>query len=157
MQPEFRGNSGNRGEMKQFLQAVAIAVSVVAALVIGAIIILPFIVTDMIPEQPFEAAELDTIQAAIDTFMTDNALTEITPSTSGAGGEKINLMGAQFHPTLNLELYLRDTPTLCYQWASNGGIISQYDVNADGNCAIDTEKCSRSAGGGYRCQSGFGT
>ncbi len=86
-----------------------------------------------------EEAEADTVQTAIDAFMTDNALREVTPSTSGAGGEKINLRGTQFHATLSLELYIRDTPTYCYQWQRNG-TISQYDVDDDGNCAGDADQ-----------------
>ena len=84
-------------------------------------------------------AEASVVQAAIDTFMTDNSLREVTPSTSGAGGEKINLRGTQFHATLSLVLYIRDTPTYCYQWQRNG-TISQYDVDDDGNCAGDADQ-----------------
>ena len=81
-----------------------------------------------------KATEKVVVQAAIDAFMTDNALTEVPPSTSGAGGEKINLRGTQFHATLSLELYIRDTPTYCYHW-QRYGMISQYDVDDDGNCS----------------------
>ena len=86
-----------------------------------------------------KAAEYDTVQEAIDTFMTDNALREVTPSTSGAGGEKINLRGTQFHATLSLALYIRDTPTYCYQWQRNGTIF-QYDVDDDGNCSSNADQ-----------------
>ena len=79
-------------------------------------------------------AEASVVQEAIDTLMADNSLNEVTPSTSGAGGEKINLMGTQFHATLSLELYIRDTPTYCYQWRSDG-LAFQYDVDDDGNCS----------------------
>ena len=81
-----------------------------------------------------KAAEYDAVQAAIDTFMTDNALSEVTPSTSGAGGEKINIRGTQIHSTLSLEPYIRDTPTYCYHWQRNG-TISQNNVYDDGNCS----------------------
>ena len=59
----------------------------------------------------------------------------------GAGGEKINGPGIQFHATLELQLYIRDLPSAyCYRWQRNGAIIFQYDVNADGNCAIDSDQ-----------------
>ena len=88
-----------------------------------------------------KATERDVVQAALDTFMTDNNLTEVTPSTSGVGGEKINSMGAQFHATLRLQPYMRETAsTFCYRWQSDGQIDFQYDVNADGNCAINAKQ-----------------
>ena len=87
-----------------------------------------------------KAAEWAAVQSAIDLFMTDNALREVAPSTSGAGGEKINGTGTQFHGTLELHPYIRAAATTyCYQWQSGGRIISQYDVNDDGTCAIDAD------------------
>lgn len=91
-------------------------------------------------EEPM-VAERDFLQASIDTFMLDNHLAEVTPSTSGAGGEKINGTGSQFHATLNLQPYMRDAPsTYCYRWQSDGLVIFQYDVNADGNCTADGDQ-----------------
>ena len=88
-----------------------------------------------------KAAEREVVQTAIDVFMVDNNLVEVTPSTSGAGGEKISDTGGQFHATLDLQPYIRDFPsTYCYRWQSNGRVMLQYDVNADGNCAIDTDQ-----------------
>ena len=87
------------------------------------------------------AAELDAVQAAIDVFMADNDLVEVTPSTSDAGGEKINGTGSQFHATLDLQLYMREPASqFCYRWQRDGLIIFQYGVNADGNCAIDANQ-----------------
>jgi len=91
-------------------------------------------------EEPM-AVELVVVQATIDVFMADNRLAEVTPSTSGAGGEKINGTGSQFHETLDLQAYMRDAASsYCYRWQSDGLIIFQYDVNADGNCAIDADQ-----------------
>ena len=91
-------------------------------------------------EEPMEV-ELAAVQAAIDVLMADNNLFEVRPSTSGAGGEKINDTGGKFHETLDLQPYIRSLPsTYCYLWQSNGRIIRQYDVNADGNCAIDADQ-----------------
>ena len=87
-----------------------------------------------------KAAEWNAVQSAIDTFMAETVLTEITPSASGVGGEKINGTGTQFHAPLELNLYLRDLPsTYCYRWRSSGLIIAQYSVNSEGNCVIDAD------------------
>ena len=90
---------------------------------------------------PAEVAEFDAVQAAIDVFMADNDLAEVTPSTSDAGGEKLRGTGSQFHDTFILRDYLRDESTkFCYRWQSNGKVIFQYDANGDGNCAIDADQ-----------------
>ena len=87
------------------------------------------------------AAELDVVQTTINAFMADNDLVEVTPSTSDAGGEKITGTGGQFHATLDLQPYMREPASLfCYRWQGNGQIIFQYDVTADGNCAIDADR-----------------
>ena len=87
------------------------------------------------------AAELESFQWAIQEFMVDNDLAEVTPSTSDAGGEIIRGTGSQFHATLDLQPYMRDAASYyCYRWHSDGEIIFQYDVNADGNCAIDADQ-----------------
>ena len=61
-------------------------------------------------EKPMES-ELAAVQAAIDVMMADNNLVEVTPSTSGEGGEKINDTGGQFHATSDLQPYIRDLPS----------------------------------------------
>ena len=84
--------------------------------------------------------ELEVIQTGIQAFMVDNHLDTVTPSTSGRGGEKIRGTGTQFHDTFILRDYMdQDSTWFCYWWRSDGRIISQFDVNADGNCAIDGE------------------
>ena len=88
-----------------------------------------------------KAAEADAVQYAIDYFMSDNAISEVPPSTSGEGGEKINDTGGQFHATLGLQPYIREfPPTYCYRWLSDGLITFQYDVDDDGNCSSDTDQ-----------------
>ena len=74
-------------------------------------------------------------------MMVDNDLSSVKASTSGYGGEKIRSAGTQFHPTLDLQDYMNQpTSQFCYWWRSDGRITFQYDVNADGNCAIDAEQ-----------------
>ena len=91
-------------------------------------------------EEPMEA-ELAAVQAAIDVMMADNHLVEVTPSTSGEGGEKINDIGGQFHATSDLQPYIRYLPSFyCYRWQSDGLIIFQYDVNAEAKCVIDGDQ-----------------
>ena len=120
----------------------------IAAVLLG-LVTLPLIVicpgglfcSDWDTGEGAKAAELAVVQAAIDVMMADNALVEVTPSASGAGGEKINGMGAQFHATLELQLYIRDLPSFyCYRWQSDGLIIFQYDVNAEAKCAINGDQ-----------------
>jgi len=86
-------------------------------------------------------SEPETIQTAIHAFMVDNDLDTVTPSTSGAGGETINRTGTQFHDTFNL-LEFMDQPATryCYRWWTDGRITHGYDVDADGNCAADTDQ-----------------
>ena len=123
--------------MKRFLKLVTIVVGLFAVL----IIILPFLTADMIPTQEPEERELSTVQTAIDAFMAYNELAEVTSSTSGEGGEKIDGTVGEFHVTLELQPYIRaDTTTFCYRWQGEGLIIFQYDLNAEGNCAIDTKQ-----------------
>ncbi len=88
-----------------------------------------------------EAAERDAFQAAIDVVMADNKLFEVTPSTSGAGGEKINGTGTQLHATLELQPYMSAAATTyCYRWQSSGRITFQYDADADGYCGINSDQ-----------------
>ena len=91
-------------------------------------------------EKPMEA-ELAAVQAAIDVMMADNHLVDVTSSTSGEGGEKINDTPSQFHATSDLQPYIRYLPsTYCYRWQGDGHITYQYDVNAEGNCSIDGDQ-----------------
>ena len=123
--------------MKRFLKIVTIVVGFLAVL----LIILPLLTADMIPTQEPEEAELGTVQTGINAFMAVNDLFEVTSSTSREGGEKIDGTVGEFHVTLELQPYIRaDTTTFCYRWQGDGLIIFQYDVNAEGNCAIDTKQ-----------------
>jgi len=84
------------------------------------------------------AAERETMNTALRSMMVRKDLSQVRASTSGYGGEKIVATSAQFHPTLDLQRYLNSSPThYCYRWDTGGRITFQYDVNADGNCAID--------------------
>ena len=81
------------------------------------------------------------MNTAISTMMVDKDLSQVRASTSGYGGEKIRNTGTQFHPTLNLQPYLDPSAThYCYRWEAGGRITFQYNVNADGNCAIDADQ-----------------
>ena len=116
--------------MKRFLQAVAIAVGVLAALMIAAIIILPFIVTDMIPEQTTEAAELDTIQTAMDAMMTDNDLMTVAANDHTTGSLAVNTWTAlpEGQGAVPLALYLRDNTTEFYFcWDASGFVYPRSD------------------------------
>ncbi len=127
--------------MRRILKIVAISVGVVALGIAVGVAALPFMISHQPGGTEPNAVEQIVVQAAIDTFMAEHVLTEITPSTSGAGGEKINGTGTQFHATLDLQSYIRDLPsTYCYLWQSNGRIIRQYDVNSNGNCAIEADQ-----------------
>ena len=74
-------------------------------------------------------------------MMADNDLSQVTASVSRHGGEKIRSTGTQFHPTLDLQIYMNQ-PTLqfCYWWRSDGRIIFQFDVDDNDNCTIDAEQ-----------------
>ena len=81
------------------------------------------------------------MQTVIDAMMVDNNLAQVTPSTSSGGGEKIRGTGTQLHATIDMSRYMvRDITQFCYRWVADGRIIFQYNVNADGNCAIDAEQ-----------------
>jgi len=86
-------------------------------------------------------AERETMITAIMVMMVDNDLSQVTASTSGHGGEKIDATSNQFHPTLNLQDYLAQATTqFCYRWQNDGWITFQYDVDDNDNCAIDAEQ-----------------
>jgi len=86
-------------------------------------------------------AERDTVQTAIQSLMVDSDLSRVTPSTSGAGGEKITSTSTQFHPTLNLQAYWEPSATqFCYRWSTDGRITFQYDYDDAGNCAANTDQ-----------------
>ena len=116
--------------------------SLVGVMLLAAILLPPFIPfrgSNPPPKNP--DAERETVQTAIQSLMVDNDILEVTPSISGAGGEKITSTSTQFHPTLDLRAYWEPSATqFCYRWDTDGRITFQYEVNADGNCAIDTEQ-----------------
>jgi len=114
-----------------------VVVMLVAAILVP--IIIPFGGTDHPGPNP--GAERDTVQTVIQVLMVDNDLLEVTPSTSGAGGEKIRSTGTQFHPTLDLQAYWEPSATqFCYRWNTDGQITFQYDYDDAGNCAADTDQ-----------------
>ena len=85
--------------------------------------------------------EYHDIQTTIQVLMVDNGLSQVTPSTSGAGGEKIRSTGAQFHPTINLSDYMDLGSTqACYRWDATGRITFQYDYDDAGNCSTYTDQ-----------------
>ena len=87
--------------------------------------------------------ERETVQTIIESMMVDNDLSQVKASTAGRGGEKINSTGAQFHAEFDLYNYMYwDQPAtwFCYSWDTDGRIIFQYDVDDEGNCAIDAEQ-----------------
>lgn len=116
-----------------------VTVPILIAVVLLGLFMLPLFYPGWEEAEGPKEAEWATFQTAIDTFMTDNALTEVTPSTSGVGGEKIDLIGTQFHATSSLDLYMRDTPTFCYRWDSTGKIISQDKPNGAGSCSGEAD------------------
>jgi hypothetical protein len=71
------------------------------------------------------SAEWDAIQSAIDTMMTDTALTTVTAETDAS----FITDGFDFDAgvgTQNLSTYVRDTTTnYCYTWAATGRILTQ--------------------------------
>ena len=86
-------------------------------------------------------AERETMKTAIMSMMVDNDLSQVTASVSGHGGEKIRSTGTQFHPTLDLQIYMNQAATrFCYRWDADGRITFQYDVDDNVNCAIDAEQ-----------------
>ena len=87
------------------------------------------------------AAEREYMQTAMNAMMADNDLTQVRASTSGYGGEKIDAINTQFHDTISLRDYMNQAASqFYYRWDADGQITFQYDVNADGNCAIDAEQ-----------------
>ena len=86
-------------------------------------------------------AEREMMQTAMNVLMVDNDLTRVRASTSGYGGEKIDATSTQFHDTINLRNYMNQAATqFCYRWDADGQIAFQYEVNTEGNCAIDAEQ-----------------
>ena len=136
--------------MKRILKIVVILVGILASLFI--ILAAITIVANLICPGPWGcsnekgaegavAAERETMQTAIHAMMADNELTQVRASTSGYGGEKIDATSTQFHDTITLRKYMRQAASqFCYRWNADGRIRFQYDVNPDGNCAIDAEK-----------------
>ena len=135
--------------MKHVLKIAAILVGILATLfiILGAITL----VYNLICPGPWGcsnyqaegavAAERENMQTAMNAMMADNDLSQVRASTSGYGGEKIDATSTQFHDTIFLRDYMVQAATqFCYRWDADGRIIFQYDVNTDGNCAIDAEQ-----------------
>ena len=115
---------------------------VVVGILLIVIIVFPILFEFLTPKDTIPSNyEPAAIQAAIDVFMVDNDLDTVTPSTSGAGGEKIRSTGTQFHDTFILRDYMDQPVTrYCYRWGTDGRITHGYDVDANGNCAIDADQ-----------------
>ena len=136
--------------MKRILKRVAISVGILASLfiILAAITIVYYLIcpgpwgcSNEKGAEGAVAAELDTMQTAVDAMMADNELTQVRASTSGFGGEKIDATSTQFHDTIILRKYMKiAATTFCYRWDTDGRITFQYDVNSDGNCAIDARQ-----------------
>ena len=132
--PRMRG-------MNPVLKWVLISFGALVGLVVLAAIIVPTISFNGGHNNHAAEAEYWTVQTIIQSLMVDNNLDRVTPSTSGAGGEQIRNTGTQLHPTIDTSDYmLEDATEFCYRWDTAGLITFQYDVNADGNCALDAEQ-----------------
>ena len=89
----------------------------------------------------YPKGNFETVQTAIQTLMVDNDIDQVTPSTSGVGGEKISSTSTQFHPTITMSDYMDGlSTTYCYRWDTTGRITFQYDYDDAGNCAADTDQ-----------------
>jgi len=136
--------------MKRILKRVAISAGILASLfiILAAITVVFFLIcpgpwgcSNEKGAEGAVAAERDTMQTTVDAMMADNELNQVRASTSGFGGEKIEATGAQFHGTINLRKYMRRAASeFCYRWDADGRITFPYDVNADGNCAVDAQQ-----------------
>ena len=132
--------------MKRILKIAAILVGLLAVVMILIPLRVCFLSVGAwgCPDSGSERAmlsERESIQTSILSLMVDDDLTQVTASVSGHGGEKIRSTGTQFHETISLRDYIVQAATLfCYRWDADGRITFQYDVNADGNCAIDAEQ-----------------
>ena len=93
--------------MKRALKILTIVVGVLVVLIILAPLRICFVGGWGCPDMadPIEVAERESIQTSILAFMVDNDLAEVTPTTSDAGGKKINGTGIQFHATLDTALH----------------------------------------------------
>ena len=92
-------------------------------------------------EEAAMKAERELVETAILSRMVDNDLSQVTASVSGHGGEKIRKTGTQLHDTISLRDYIDQAATLyCYRWDAAGRITFQYDVDDNGNCAIDADQ-----------------
>ena len=123
--------------MKGTLKGVAIVFGILAALLILTMNFSRFPPSN----EGAVPAERETMNTAIRSMMVDKDLSQVRASTSGHGGEKIDATSAQFHPTFNLWDYMDQAATyFCYRWDADGRITFQFDVNADGNCAVDAKQ-----------------
>jgi hypothetical protein len=95
------------------------------------------------------AVEIQSVQTAIFSMMADKYLVQVKKSTSGPGGEKIDITSGQFHLDFNIEDYLLGsvknrldgfTTRFCYRWDASGEIIFQSVANANGGCAGDARQ-----------------
>lgn len=109
--------------------------------VVGIIVALAAIIVPLVisfagsGEDAAQKGEVETVQTAIQSLMVDNDLSAITASASGAGGEKINSTGTQFHASITMAAYMDQAATqYCYRWGTDGRITFQYNLVA-GACA----------------------
>tara|TARA_B100000315_G_scaffold245244_1_gene270908 strand:- start:5506 stop:5859 length:354 start_codon:yes stop_codon:yes gene_type:complete len=91
-------------------------------------------------ESAAQVGERETIQTAIQAMMVDNDLGSVTASASGAGGERINDTGTQFHASITMQNYMDQTSTqFCYRWGTDGRLDFQYDLVADACAAAGVQ------------------
>ena len=109
--------------------------------VVGIIVALAAIIVPLVisfagsGEDAAQKGEVETVQTAIQSLMVDNDLSAVNASASGAGGEKINSTGTQFHATITMAAYMDQAATqYCYRWGTDGRITFQYNLVA-GSCA----------------------
>ena len=70
-----------------------------------------------------QAAELDIIQAAIDTMMTDNVMLAVDPSVGAAAVITDTIDFDATAGTQTFAAYVRDsTTTYCYTWVASGKV-----------------------------------
>ncbi len=111
--------------------------------VVGIIVALAAIIVPLVisfagsGEDAAQKGEVETVQTAIQSLMVDNDLSSVSASASGAGGEKINSTGTQFHASITMAAYMDQAATqYCYRWDTSGRITFQYALSKKkGICA----------------------
>ena len=87
------------------------------------------------------AAELETIQTAMDAMMTDELLGSVNSvGAAAATHEWDSTNGTDLDPDANDTVYLYDsylrgaTTSYCYYWHNLGNVTQGNEVGSDGNC-----------------------